>query len=199
MAYYLVNYENVMSAGLNGLHDLTENDTVIIFYSENSNKLTFETHYQLTETKSAVQYQKAESGTKNALDFQLASYLGYLISDTYTAENEKYYIVTKDNGFSVLKKYWNKRNICIDIICDLTGLQIHSESEKITAESDTEKSLAKVLSGYINSKDEINTVIQIIKNAETKTEIISNLSNLYKDKRVNNIYEAIMPYIEDKE
>lgn len=198
MAHYLIDYENVMSVGLNGLSELTENDTVIIFYSENSDKLNFETHQQLIETKAAVQYQKAESGTKNALDFQLASYLGYLISDTNTTENEKYYIVTKDNGFSVLKKYWNKRNICIDIICDLTGLQIHSESEKITAESDTEKILAKVLSGYINSKDEINTVVKIIKNAETRTEIISNLSNLYKDRRLNLIYEVITPYIEDK-
>lgn len=197
MAYYLVDYENVMSAGLNGLHELTENDTVIIFYSENSDKLTFETHCQLIETKSAVQYQKAECGTKNALDFQLASYLGYLISNTSTAEDKRYYIITKDNGFSVLKKYWTQKNIYVDITYDLSCVQIQSESET-TDESDTEKKLAKTLSRYISNKDEINTIIQMIKNAETKTEIISNLSNLYKDKHMNLIYEVILPYIKDE-
>lgn len=79
MAYYLIDFENVKSRGMEGVELLTEEDTVCIFYSDNADSMTFDLHRKLNETKANIIYHKVAVGTKNALDFQLATYLGYLI------------------------------------------------------------------------------------------------------------------------
>ncbi len=79
MAYYLIDFENVKSRGMEGVELLAEEDTVCIFYSDNADSMTFDLHRKLNETKAQIIYHKVAVGTKNALDFQLATYLGYLI------------------------------------------------------------------------------------------------------------------------
>ena len=110
MNYYLVDYENVNVSGLNGISKLTENDIVTIFYSENANTLTFGMHRRINELKACIKFQKVAVKEKNALDFQLCSYLGYLIRDKMTEENlnNSYFIVSNDNGYSILPDYWKK-------------------------------------------------------------------------------------------
>ena len=123
---FLVDFENVKSAGLNGILGLTEEDTVCFFYSENAETMTFGLHRRLTETKATVQYQKVEVGVKNALDFQLSSYLGYAISQNLAAglDQVQYYIVTNDQGFACLKTYWKKRNVEVNLVSEITvGVQ----------------------------------------------------------------------------
>ena len=44
MKTYLVDFENVKSKGLVGIDRLTEDDHVIIFYSENSDTISFDMH-----------------------------------------------------------------------------------------------------------------------------------------------------------
>lgn len=120
MNYYLVDYENVNSQGLEGISSLTNNDTVIIFYSEKADTMTFGLHLKLNETAAAVQYQCVDVGQKNALDFQLSSYLGFLICDNLNRGDCKYYIVTNDHGFSCLSSYWKKINVTVDLICGIS-------------------------------------------------------------------------------
>ena len=81
MAYYLIDFENVKSRGMEGVELLAEEDTVCIFYSDNADSMTFDLHRKLNETKAQIIYHKVAVGTKNALDFQLATYLGYLICE----------------------------------------------------------------------------------------------------------------------
>ena len=76
MSYYLIDFENVKSRGMEGVELLTEEDTVCIFYSDNADSMTFDLHRKLNETKAHIIYHKVAVGTKNALDFQLAKYLG---------------------------------------------------------------------------------------------------------------------------
>ena len=80
MAFYLVDYENVNTEGLQGVEQLTAADEVIIFYSEHADRLTFDLHRRLNESKAQIHYFKVGACKKNALDFQLVSYLGYLIA-----------------------------------------------------------------------------------------------------------------------
>ena len=51
MKIYLVDFENVKSKGLQGIDNLTETDTVIIFYSENSDTINFEMHQKVLKEK----------------------------------------------------------------------------------------------------------------------------------------------------
>ena len=120
MAYYLIDFENVKSRGMEGVELLTEEDTVCIFYSDNADSMTFDLHRKLNETKANIIYHKVAVGTKNALDFQLATYLGYLICGQ---QNEgihpDYFIVTKDNGFTSLMVYWKAQGVPVRIIRNL--------------------------------------------------------------------------------
>ena len=120
MAYYLIDFENVKSRGMEGVELLTEEDTVCIFYSDNADSMTFDLHRKLNETKANIIYHKVAVGTKNALDFQLATYLGYLICGQQSEGiHPNYFIVTKDNGFTSLMVYWKAQGVPVRIICNL--------------------------------------------------------------------------------
>ena len=120
MAYYLIDFENVKSRGMEGVELLTVEDTVCIFYSDNADSMTFDLHRKLNETKANIIYHKVAVGTKNALDFQLATYLGYLICEQQREGiHPNYFIVTKDNGFTSLMVYWKAQGVPVRIIRNL--------------------------------------------------------------------------------
>ena len=140
MAYYLIDFENVKSRGMEGVELLTEEDTVCIFYSDNADSMTFDLHRKLNETKANIIYHKVAVGTKNALDFQLATYLGYLICGQ---QNEgihpDYFIVTKDNGFTSLMVYWKAQGVPVRIIRNLLwGKNPVTEQNLLIEEQETE-------------------------------------------------------------
>ncbi len=108
MNYYLVDYQNVNKAGLDGVSRLGEDDMVCIFYTDNSDTLSFGLHKRLNESQATIIFRKVLEGTKNALDFQLASFLGYIICEN-EAKPYHYYIVSKDKGFECIVNYWKKK------------------------------------------------------------------------------------------
>ena len=129
MKYYLVDYENTNVNGLNGITNLTDTDVVCIFYSENAQNISFGLHRRLNESKAKKIYQRVEVGTKNALDFQLSSYLGYIIKEN--SENQyDYYIVAKDDGYKALSLYWKRKKINVSIIEDISNKNNQNENKK---------------------------------------------------------------------
>ncbi len=188
MAYYLIDYENVKYHGLNGIGKLDENDNVCIFYSENADTLTFGLHRRLNESRANITYHRLEVGTKNALDFQLSSYLGYLISENANAQH-KYYIITKDTGFLVLVNYWKKKNVEIDITMDCSGKNEEEEKDQLLIE----------VEHLLKCKSDATIVVRYIQNYKTKQGINNALNKHFKDsKKTSEIYNAIRPLIADK-
>ena len=124
--YFLVDYENVNVSGLNGITSLTENDSVIVFYSENADTLTFGIHRRLNESKAEIKFQKVLVKEKNARDFQLCSYLGFLIRDTMTEENlnNNYFVVSNDKSYLALIDYWKKFKIDLQVVSNLSKNEI---------------------------------------------------------------------------
>lgn len=119
MACFLIDYENDDGDMLNGISllGLKRNDEIILFYSENTSRLTMNLHTELESCKAKKLYIEVEPGKKNALDFQLVSYLGACIQEY---PNKKYYIVSKDGGFNCVCKFWAKRKVDvkrIDKLC----------------------------------------------------------------------------------
>lgn len=103
MNYYLIDYENTGETGLNGIDKLDENSLVVIFYSVNNGRISFEMHQKLMEAKARIKYVKVALGAKNALDFQLSSYLGYLISQN---QGDTFCIISRDNGYNAVIRFW---------------------------------------------------------------------------------------------
>ncbi len=116
--YFLVDYENVQMHGLVGLSKLTETDAVTVYFSKNADSMSFELHMALNECPARVDFQKVETGVKNALDFQLSSQLGFIINRNIAANNKKakYYIISGDNGFSCLSSFWKQFDADVEIV-----------------------------------------------------------------------------------
>ena len=129
MAYYLVDYENVKADGMCGVDQLGKKDVVCIFYSENASTLTFGLHENLNRSKAKILLQKVEVGVKNALDFQLSTYLGYLVSEN-EGKNETYYIVSEDKGLAILTGYWADRGENVKTAPDIAAAKEEQEEEK---------------------------------------------------------------------
>ena len=191
MTYYLIDYENVHVSGMNGFSGLTADDKVVIFYSDNSDSLTFELHQQLMSASCKVEYHKAETGTKNALDFQLSSYLGYVVKENESIPDNKFFIVTKDNGFSVLCTYWKRKNISVEIINSLVG-------GKNTVNVSSSDILEKTVSAVITDKPDIDFVVSTVRESNTRNEISNKLNKHFKDGgKASEIYTVLKPFIKN--
>ena len=143
MAYYLIDFENVKSRGMEGVELLTEEDTVCIFYSDNADSMTFDLHRKLNETKADIIYHKVAVGTKNALDFQLATYLGYLVCEQQREGiHPNYFIVTKDNGFTSLMVYWKAQGVPVRIIRNLLWGKNPAAEQNLLTEEEQETETA---------------------------------------------------------
>ena len=188
MNYFLVDYENVKTQGLNGVNKLSEEDTVCIFYSENADSLTFGLHRRLNESKANILFQRVEVGQKNALDFQLSSYLGYLIHENID-NPYNYFIVTKDKGYESLITYWKKKKTNVSIVVDVSGQNaqvIQNELESQVAE-------------LIKDKSDAPAIAKIIQSYKTKQGVNNGLTRQFRDgKKTSEIYNAIKPLIADK-
>ena len=79
MNLYLIDYENVTETGLSGTNELTADDHVIVFYSAQIKNISFEKHVEIAQCPATFEYIKIQKTGKNYLDFQLSTYLGFLI------------------------------------------------------------------------------------------------------------------------
>ena len=200
MNYFLVDYENVNVAGLNGVSNLTEIDTVIIFYSVNADTLTFEMHNQINDSKATFKFQKILLKEKNALDFQLCSYLGFLIRDTLTDENpdNNYFIVSNDKGYSILPDYWKKFGVNLKIVGNLSQNEPKITQPKISQPADNPNDLETALNKILKDKNEITEVAKFVINAKTRTEINNFLCKKFGNQKGGETYRAIKSFLTDK-
>ncbi len=191
MSIFLVDYENVHVEGFNGLSNCSENDLIKIFYTKGADTLTFGLHRRLSETKAKIEYLKVENGSKNALDFQLSSYLGFLIANH---AEEKYYIVSKDKGYEILTQFWSKYksiNAQITLVSDLT-LKVEKEVQE---QLNFKVHMTLKESSF---KEQANEIIQIIDKYKTKQGINTALVKKYESKKAGEIYKIIKPLLTDK-
>lgn len=105
---YLIDFENVANNGFDGLGELRPSDELLIFYSEQHSTISITVHQALEKSLVHKSYMPVKTGGKNALDFQLVTWLGHEISQN---PKEQFVIVSKDTGFDVVVDFWQKRGI----------------------------------------------------------------------------------------
>ncbi len=213
--FYLVDFENVSNVGLSGIENLAKDDVVIIFYSKNANSLSFDNHKKLELTKAKKEYIEIEQSGKNALDFQLATYLGALVTKYPKGE---FVIVSKDQGFASVVKFWKNKNITIQMFNLISGkstILIEDKNEtpllnsknKINKKiqirkNTTKKSNSKLLSEvkeYLKThKDKATQIANIIETNDTKQKINNALVKEYDSQIAGEIYKQIKPLIKCK-
>lgn len=140
---------------------------------------------ELEKTKAQKEYIKVKVGTKNALDFQLATYLGSYIKKD---DEKRIFIISGDLGFDAICDFWKSRNVIIKRIDSISAID-RSKEDVITA-------LADIL-----SEKEASKVYNIICNYKTKQGIHNNLMKAFPsedNKLASEIYKTIKRFINDK-
>ena len=187
MSVYFIDFENVNSNGLIGISktNVNETDKIVIFYSEKAKSITIDLHKELEKTKVVKEYVKVKVGTANALDFQLASYLGAYVEKE---KDKRYFIISKDLGFDAVCDFWKSRGIIIKRIDSISTIDRNKED------------MLKALAYILNEKEALK-VYKIVCDYKTKQGIHNNLVKAFpsKDnKRASEIYKAIKSLISDK-
>ena len=134
MKYYIVDFENVNTHGLNGIENIAEGDTVCIFYSDFANSISIDHHFAISQSKADISFQKVDVNGRNSLDFQLVSYLGYILCENKDTE---FFIVTKDRAFESIPTYWGNKGYKISVVTDLNNTPLNevvSEDEDSSQE-----------------------------------------------------------------
>lgn len=192
MSIFLVDYENVHSNGFNGINQLSEKDLIIVFYTKEVKQIPIDLHLKLQNTKAKIEYLKAENGRKNALDFQLTSYLGYLISKNSL---ESYYIVSNDQGYKVLTSFWAENNILVKSKVSLvTDLSLKVEKD-VQAQFKQKVQLALKDSAY---SEKLNEILIIIDKYKTKQGINNALVKEFESKKAGEVYKLIKSLLTNK-
>ena len=136
MSIYLIDYENVNESGLEGVKSLRSEDQVHIFFSDQIKSIPFERSIELTQSRAHIEFIRTHKTAKNYLDFQLSTYLGYLIGK---GEKGEVIVVSADKGFDSVVDFWKGRNTKIsryENIANTPGKkQSANQGKKKTADS----------------------------------------------------------------
>lgn len=99
---FLVDYENVNQHGLYGIHKLTAEDSVLVFYSSACPKIPMESLVSVNCPFSTTEVMPG----KQALDIQLSSFLGHELAKH---PDRQFIVVSGDSDFDKVLSFWRKR------------------------------------------------------------------------------------------
>lgn len=125
---YLIDTENVRTVWTLLLDRMTLNDKIYVFYTMNSGNVSYEDLNGVISSGKNVELIQCHTG-KNGLDFQLVSYLGYLIRNN---ENADYCIISDDNGYDAVIKFWEGREVKVS---RKTAFQVSGKQAKAPKKS----------------------------------------------------------------
>lgn len=132
--HFLVDSENVNDNWLMLFDMADENDEIVVFYTKKSPHMSYMSVIRLMENNSInVRFEECYEGT-NALDFQLVSYMGYLMgrNDTHSENNssvtpivtdtadvsaascaDEYIIMSNDTGYDPAVRFWKDKGYAV--------------------------------------------------------------------------------------
>lgn len=187
MAIYFIDFENVNCDGLEGIDRLSEDDSIHLFYSASANKITFKLHLMISTCKAQFIYHEVQTGKKNALDFQLVTYLGYLVGKD---KKSQYLIVSKDEGFGFVVDFWKAQGVEVAQIINLL-----QEDDNTPLPAEIEKQLEPLFADYQKELPEIRSCIRRYK---TRQGINNALVKKYESKKAGEIYKVLKPILKNK-
>lgn len=221
MRLYLIDYENVNSAGLCGIGQLPSHDRVILFYSHSANTLSFEVMDEMLSGKVMPERICIAQSGKNALDFQLSTLLGCLIANH---EADEYFIISKDSGFSAVAAFCKehlktkvqlrpsiqstlngksasvsvrKRKTVIQVQpMNVTAVKTQKQPETMTPAVETARiGISDVLALVPNiSEENAQRILDCLLQSHSKTEFHNALQQFFDNDDSKDYYRMMKPF-----
>ena len=123
--HFLVDSENVNDNWLMLFDMADEDDEIVVFYTKKSPHMSYMSVIRLIENnKINIRFEECYEGT-NALDFQLVSYMGYLMGgggacsenecDAASSETgaDEYIIMSNDTGYDPAVRFWKDKGYAV--------------------------------------------------------------------------------------
>lgn len=104
--YFLIDYENVNYAGLEGTEFLEKEDTISFFFSEKCDKIVGYRMMDIDNSGCTFEIRKLINARKNAVDFYIASKVGEIFA---MDRNAKIAIISADKDYQSVIDYWKPR------------------------------------------------------------------------------------------
>jgi hypothetical protein len=205
---FLVDYENVNSLGLNGIDKLKRTDKIVLFYSDSASTISFAVHDMIIQKQIRMEKYKLNQSDKNALDFQLVTYLGYWVANHQNKENE-IFIISKDKGYlsaiefcsQVLKKtVVLKPSIAIAIGTDveehITEEDIAEAQRLGIAEDEYENIMSELIINIPKSecREIISNIVEFIHTTDDRIRFNNAIVKEYGTEKAKIYYNAFKQY-----
>lgn len=190
---YLVDTENVGTIWNLLLRPLSKQDNLILFYTENSPGISYFDLDIIMKENKTFELVSCNKG-KNALDFQLISYLGYLLK---SAAKTEYTIISNDTGYDPVIKFWKERGY---IVTRMTVSQLKSKKAVEGTEQKVEnKEVIKRLSDILENKFDIDIErvgsILCCHSSEKLQQIHGQLAHTFGQTIGSAVYKELKPYL----
>ncbi len=190
---YFIDSENVGDSWIELLElEEDETSTFLVFYTSKSPRVDYEHVIALMRINKKPTFIPCFEGN-NGLDFQLVSYLGYLLHEETPDEM---IIVSKDTGFDAAVKFWKERGQKVirknpDVLLKIVKKEETSNIEDApvsSAEDDIPQ--AKKMKSVGEDQKELYTIINCV-GKDSTVEIHNACIHFYGSKKGEDIYKEL--------
>ncbi len=187
---YLVDTENVGTAWKELLPQKGAKDMIILFYTENSPGISYVDLNVIRAYPSSFDMVLCYPG-KNGLDFQMVSYLGYLIK---TAPKTEYVIISNDTGYDAAVKFWRDREI---EVCRKSKSELTAPKNRQENDDDIKIMLKQLLTEGSYTEEDLEKVYEVLRNYSVKQlqELYFALQKEFGAPSGMDIYRQLKPKI----
>lgn len=185
MKHYFVDYENVNQPGLQIDDNIAQKieGEINIFYTDKCQHINMDIIQKITLLEGKIQLFHVKNGIKNALDFQLSTYLGYCISEYGSAD--EYIIISKDTGFDRVVWFWESRKEIRVKISRSSDIQSAITGRKAVSIQTEDEHDVYAESCRIKPQDFEGTKLN-----KSYRQNVADICNTYKNK--NDIHNALV-------
>lgn len=130
--HYLVDTENfgtpIIERLVTGLKDT---EMIHLFYTDHSPALSYRVTEKLLQRPNQIRLESCITGTANAMDFQLISALGCLLSACDPGKND-FKIISDDRGYDATVAFWTKRGMPVTRIpsCSVASSKTPAQAKR---------------------------------------------------------------------
>ena len=183
---FLIDTENVNFNAIQNCSMLNEDDMIILFLTQKSGLHFNKDKLNTLETKAKLIKIYVQTGTKNSLDFQLVSYLGFVLGE-HKKVNNQYYIVSRDKGYlSSINLLTNCSNQHLELISNISQSKdfdflLDALIDKFKQQGFLHKTAIKMallttsVNCYLNALDVFNTAFNRNPNVIERCKPVLNL------------------------
>lgn len=188
MRYFFVDTENISDYSFIKEMNVSSNDTIVLFMSENAGRIKLEDLKAINASKVNIIYEDIYTGEANALDFQLIALLTLNLGSSEGVS--EYIVVSNDNGYKLPVKYLKEKTGKSITILKTNNLTV-IDNKKILNEKALPKGLEEVCEGLAAKED----ILKIIGQYKTLSPLHNKLRQKFGDKNGREIYMEIKPYV----